>query len=106
MDKYFIYKFDNEVSYTTISSSGNYTLVQFLTDHKDTSEGFVAYFHYIPIEPNCANWLNMNAQHIESTEYPTIDCSWVITAPLTGSTIGINFLTFEVKHIFALKNKY
>ena len=83
----------------TISSSGKDMLVQFLTNDYDVYEGFRAYFHYIPIEPNCANWLNMTAQLLKSPEYPTIDCSWVITAPSTDSTIIINFETFEVKLI-------
>lgn len=83
----------------TISSSGKDMLVQFLTDDQFFFRGFRAYFHYIPIEPNCANWLNMTAQLLKSPDYPTIDCSWVITAPSTDSTIIINFETFEVKLI-------
>ena len=74
-------------------------LVQFLTDDKEVFKGFYAYFHFIPIEPNCANWLNMTALLLKSPDYPSIDCSWVITAPKTDSTIGINFETFEVKYI-------
>ena len=74
-------------------------LVQFLTDDLDVQRGFRAYFHYMPIEPNCANWLNMTAQLLKTPDYPTIDCSWVITAPSTDSTIVINFETFEVKCI-------
>ena len=83
----------------TISSSGNHMLVQLLTDDENVQRGFRAYFHYMPIEPNCANWLNMTAQLLKSPDYPTIDCSWVITAPSTDSTIVINFETFEVKCI-------
>ena len=83
----------------TISSSGKDMLVQFLSDDKLVTAGFRAYFHYIPIEPNCANWLNMKTQLLKSPDYPTIDCSWVITAPSTDSTIIINFETFEVKCI-------
>ena len=74
-------------------------LVQFLTDDRDTWEGFKASFHYMPIELNCANWLNVQARLLESPENPTINCSWVITAPSTGSTIGIHFEIFEVKCI-------
>ena len=74
-------------------------LVQFITDHTATWQGFRAYIHYMPIESNCANWLNMTAQLLKSPDYPTIDCSWVITAPSTDSTIVINFETFEVKCI-------
>ena len=74
-------------------------MVQFLTDNEDVQRGFRAYFHYIPIEPNCVNWLNMTAQVLESPDYPTIDCRWVITAPSTNSFIYIHFETFEVKYI-------
>ena len=74
-------------------------LIQFLTDDSYVSLGFRAYFHYIPIEPNCANWLNMTAQVLKSSDYPTIDCSMVITAPSTDSTIIIHFEMFEVKYI-------
>ena len=72
-------------------------LIQFLTDDEYVSHGFRAYFHYMAIEPNCANWLNMTAQLLKSPDYPTIDCSWVITAPSIDSTIIIHFETFEVK---------
>ena len=83
----------------TISSSGKDMLVQFLTDDYGVFSGFRAYFHYMPIEPNCANWLNMTAQLLKTPDYPTIDCSWVITASSTDSTIVINFESFEVKCI-------
>ena len=83
----------------TISSSGNNMLVQFLTDDEYVQRGFKASFHYIPIDPNCANWLNMTAQILKSPEYPTVDCSWVISASSIGSTIVIHFETFEVRCI-------
>ena len=83
----------------TISSTGKDMLIQFLTDDSYVSLGFRAYFHYIPIDPNCANWLNMTAQLLKSPEYPSTDCSWVITAPSIDSTIIIHFETFEVKCI-------
>ena len=79
-------------------------LVQFLTDGYDVDEGFGAYFHYIPIEPNCTNWLNMTAQLLKSPDYPTIDCSWVITASSIYSTIAIHFENFEVKYIHQIPN--
>ena len=82
----------------TISSTGKDMLIQFLTDDHIVWAGFRAYFHYIPIEPNCANWLNMTAQLLKSPDYPTIDCSMLITAPTTDSTIIINFEMFEVKY--------
>ena len=72
-------------------------LVQFLTNEKDTSYGFKLTFNYMPIEPNCGNWLDMTAQILKSPHYPTIDCSWVITAPTIDSTIIIHFDIFEVK---------
>ena len=72
-------------------------LVQFLTDDEYVQRGFIAYVHYMLIEPNCANWLNMTTQLLKSPDYPTIDCSWVITASKSSSTISIQFHTFEVK---------
>ena len=84
----------------TISSSGEDMFIQFLTDYSSVTRGFRAYFHYIPIEPNCANWLNMTAHLLKSPDYPTIDCSWVITAPSIGGTILIHIESFEVKCTF------
>ena len=84
---------------STISSSGKYMLVQFLTNDQLVLEGFKALFHYVSIEPNCVTWLNLHAQILESKDYPTINCSWVITAPSIDSTISIHFETFEVNCI-------
>ena len=84
----------------TISSTGKDMLVQFITDHTDAWEGFRAYIHYMPIESNCANWLNMTFQLLKSPDYPTIDCYWVVTAPSMDLTIVINFETFEVNFFF------
>ena len=72
-------------------------LVQFLTDGEETFKGFTASFHWMPIDPNCANWLNISTNVLESPDYPTINCSWVITAPLINDDIVIHFETFEVK---------
>ena len=83
----------------TISSTGKDMLIQFLTDDYSVNLGFKAYFDYIPIESNCANWLNMTAQILKSSDYPTIDCSWVITAPTIDNIIVIDFEMFEVKCI-------
>ena len=83
----------------TISSSGKDMLIQFLTNDNSVGRGFRAFFRYILIEPNCKNWYNMTAQLLKSPDYPTIDCSWVITTPSTDSTIVINFETFEVNCI-------
>ena len=74
-------------------------MVQFLTDNVDVQIGFIAHFHYIPIEPNCTNWLNMTAKLLKSPESPTIDCRWVITASSIDSTIVIDFDSFEVNWI-------
>ena len=81
-------------------------LVHFLTDDTYVKSGFRASFQYIPIESNCLDWLNMTALLLKSPDYPTINCSWVITAPTIDSTITFHFDTFEVKccqfHIFLL----
>ena len=74
-------------------------LVQFLTDDESVLLGFRAYFQFLPIDTNCANWLNITAQLLKSPNYPIIDCSWVITAPTIDSTIIIYFEIFEVKCI-------
>ena len=87
----------------TISSSGKDMLVHFTTDNTLKSKGFRAYINYMHIKPNCVNWLNTAAQLLKSPDYPTIDCSWVITAPSTASTIIIQFETFEVLNIFHCK---
>ena len=80
----------------TISSSGKDMLVQFLTDDYMVFWGFKAYFHFIPIDSNCENWLDRTASLLKSPDYPAIDCSWVITAPSIASTIIIQFASFEV----------
>ena len=96
-----IQKLDKNFNYKkiTISSSGKDMLVQFLTDDESVWQGFKAYFHYIPIDSNCANWLNITAQLLKSPDYPIIDCCWVITAPTIDSTIIIHFESLEVKYI-------
>ena len=71
-------------------------LVQFLTNDQPVFEGFNANFHYIPIEQNCVNWLDMTAKLLKSPDYPTIDCTWVITAPSIDNSIKIHLETFEV----------
>ena len=72
-------------------------LVQFVTDHENMWEGFSAKIHYTPINPICNDWLNITSRILTSPEYPTMDCSWVISASM-GSTISIYFHTFEVKY--------
>ena len=71
-------------------------LVQFVTDHQRTFWGFSAKIHYTPINPICKDWLDIITGYLNSPEFPTIDCSWVITASM-GSTISILFHIFEVK---------
>ena len=71
-------------------------LVQFVTDHESWNLGFSAKIHYTPINPICKDWLNITSGYLTSPEYPTQECSWVITASM-GSTISIQFDTFEVK---------
>ena len=79
----------------TFSSSGYHMLVQFVTDHEWTSSGFSAKIHYTLINPLCEDWLSINSGYLNSPEYSTQDCSWVITASMS-STISIQFHTFEV----------
>ena len=80
----------------SFSSSGPYMLAQFVTDHEWTDNGFSAKIHYTPINPTCKDWLNINSGYLTSPEYPTLNCRWAITASM-GSTISIQFHTFEVK---------
>ena len=71
-------------------------LVQFVTDHEYTLFGFSAKIHYTSINKICKEWLNITSGYLNSPQYPTQDCSWVITASMS-STISIQFHTFEVK---------
>ena len=80
----------------SISSLGNHILVKFVTDHKDAYPGFSAKIHYTPINMICKDWLNITTGLLNSPNHPTINCSWVITAPMS-STISIQFHIFEVK---------
>ena len=89
VDKFFNYQ------QKTVSSTGNEMLVEIVTDQVLTNQGFHAKFHFVPINPNCEDWLDMNSQSLSSPDYPTIDCNWVISASM-GSTITIQFQSFEV----------
>ena len=80
----------------TFSSSGYQMLVQFVTDHEGTSTGFSATIHYTPINPICKGWSNITSGFLTSPNYATLNCSFVITSSM-GSTISIQFHTFEVK---------
>ena len=84
----------------TISSSGKDMLVQFFTDDDQTARGFSASFNYVPIDPDCANWLNLTAQLFKSPDYPKVYyCSWVITGSSINDRIDIHFDTLEVNCI-------
>ena len=72
-------------------------LLQFVTDYENMNGGFLAKIQYTPINPICKDWLNITAGFLTSPDYPTMDCSWVITASM-GSTISIQFHTFEVPY--------
>ena len=72
-------------------------LVQFVTDHTGSFDGFSAKIHYIPINSICKDWLNITSGFLTSPDHQTINCSWVITASM-GSTISIQFHTFEAKY--------
>ena len=102
MDKSYRYHAGKDYSShkRTISSTGKDMLVQFLTDDSFTRRGFSASFNYVPIEPDCANWLNLTAQLLKSPDYPTVlYCSWVITGSSINDRVGINFETLEVNYI-------
>ena len=71
-------------------------LVQFVTDHEWTDPGFSAKIHHTSINIICKDWLNITSGYLTSPEYPTQDCSWVISVSM-GSTISFEFHLFEVK---------
>ena len=77
----------------TISGTGKYMTIQFITENVET--GFRTYFHRIPINPICSEWLNSTSLILASPEYPNRNCTWIITASI-GSTMSINFQIFEV----------
>ena len=82
-------------------------MVQFVTDHEMLGYGgygFSAKIHFTPINPICKDWLNITSGFLTSPNYPTIDCSLVITASMS-STISIQFHTFEVKKYINVKLK-
>ena len=72
--------------------------IQFITDDLAVQTGFRAYFHRIPIDPICSEWLNPTSLILASPKYPNMDCTWIITASI-GSTISIKFQIFEVKKL-------
>ena len=64
-------------------------VVQFVTDN----EGML----WILVEnPICKDWLNITSGYLRSPDYPKNNCSWVISESM-GTTISIQFQTFEVK---------
>ena len=80
-------------------------VVQFVTDQAWTVYGFLAKIHQVPINPTCRDQLNIASGILESQAYPTMDCSWVITAPI-GSTISIQFQVIFSFHLVSLINIY
>ena len=70
--------------------------IQFITDDELAQRGFRIYFHRIPIDLYCSEWINKTSLILASPEYPKMDCTWIITASI-GSTISMNFQIFEVK---------
>ena len=72
-------------------------LVQFVTDHEYSLLGFLAESHHTPINPICKDWLNKITGFLTSPDYPTMNCSWVITTCMT-CTISIQFQVFEVNY--------
>ena len=100
MDKSYRYDEGKDYKRTISSSSGKDMLVQFFTDDDFTTRGFSVSFNYVPIDPDCANWLNLTAQLLKSPDYPTVlYCSWVITGSSINDRIGIHFETLEVNYI-------
>ena len=79
----------------SISSTGTYMLVQFITDHEFTLYGFAAKIHHKTSNLICMAGMNITSGLLNSPNPSTVDCSWVITASL-GSTISIQFHVFEV----------
>ena len=80
----------------SFSSSGSHMLVQFRSDHEFSWYGFSSKIHYNTINPICKDWLNINSGYLTLPVFPTVNCSWMISASI-GSTILIQFHTFEVK---------
>ena len=72
-------------------------LVQFVTNHGGNLQGFSAKIHHTLINPICMDWLNIHSGFLNSQEYPTQDCSWVINVSIYR-TITIHFHTFEVSN--------
>ena len=70
-------------------------LVQFRTDDYLTLYGFSAKIFHIPIKTMCQDWLNITTGFLTSPDHPTVNCSWVITPPIVGSTIKIQFDLFN-----------
>ena len=80
----------------TVSSTGNHMVVQFVTNSDGNFHGFSAKINYISINTICKDWLNITSGFLTSPNYPTMNCNWVITAPI-GSTISLQFHLFQVK---------
>ena len=80
----------------SIASNSNKMLVNFVTNKDFTAEGFKAKFSYIPIDESCNLWFDGSSGYLTSPEFPTTNCSWVITSSSMTTTISIHFEKFEV----------
>ena len=76
----------------TMTGSQN-LLIHFSTDDHYVMEGFLARFHYIPHNANCAFFLNKTKLILTQAN----DCNWIITAPSMTGTITIEFQNLEVR---------
>ena len=68
--------------------------IQFITG--SVERGFRTYFHRIPIDPICSEWLNSTSLILTSPEYPNINCTWIITASIGSPAV----------QEFGIKTKY
>ena len=80
----------------SIASKSNKMLVNFVTNKEWTDEGFRAKFSYIPIDDLCNLWFDASSGFLTSPEFPTTNCSWVITSSSMTTTISMHFEKFEV----------
>ena len=80
----------------SIASNSNKMLVNFVTNKDFTAEGFEAKFSYIPIDELCNLWFDGSSGYLTSPEFPTTNCSWVITSSSMTTTISMHFEKFEV----------
>ena len=80
----------------SIASNSNKMLVNFVTNKDFTNQGFEAKFSYIPIDHLCNLWFDASSGYLTSPEFPTTNCSWVITSSSMITTISMHLEKFEV----------